>query len=487
MIGRLSARPYALLCLGLLCMILVACGGGSPTATARTLSSTNPATSTAGSASAVQPTSAASASAITPTLAAASSVAGAATTVTARGAAVAQGTAPQGSATSAAASSAAGNPSVRRDGFTVDFGDFQARAELTYPASGSGPFPTVILIPGTGPYDMDFTLIDRMTGQAKSHILLDIANYLSANGYAVARYNKHFISGPRDQLDPAALQRFYALPQKQLLADADTVYQTVKANPKVDPKQIIIYGWSEGTTHATQLVTTHPEIAGLVLQAPVAGSWKDTFSYQLLDVGVSFLRDVADTNKDGAVTLDEVLAALRGTPGTASGDAALMTLDLSQPPPASPAPGTASPSAPAAPKLNAVIDANKDGKLDIANEIVPFFQGFFANFDQNAGGSPYAQYTTDKALPTIVSSLPAYKGPVLILQGANDANVSPEGAKQIDDALATASNSDHTLINYPNLGHSLGQAPSRNADNFQPIDAKPLADTSAWLNKRFRK
>ncbi|MBC7812071.1 MAG: hypothetical protein H7175_13035, partial [Burkholderiales bacterium] len=36
-----------------------------------------------------------------------------------------------------------------RDSFTVNFGDFEADAQITYPAHGDGPFPTVILIHGS--------------------------------------------------------------------------------------------------------------------------------------------------------------------------------------------------------------------------------------------------------------------------------------------------------------------------------------------------
>lgn len=382
-----------------------------------------------------------------------------------------------------------GNPNVRREDFTVDFGDFQSHAQLTYPATGNSPFPTIVLIPGTGPYDLDFTIIDRLTGNPKSHIFRDIADYLTANGYAVVRYNKHYITGPGDQLNPNVAAQFYTLPQKQLITDADKVYQTARTNAHVDPKRMILYGWSEGTTHATQLVLSHPEVAGLILQAPVAGSWKDTFSYQLLDTGVGFLRDVADTNKDGAVTIEEIIPALQGNPGTVSSNAALMTLDLTPPaPPASPAAGTpAAPPAPATPKVNPAVDLNHDGKLDIAKEITPFYQGFFADFDKNTQNSPYGAYTSEKVPPPIFSSLPGYKGPVLMLQGGRDANVNPAGAKQIDDALAAAGSSDHTLLTYPNLGHSLGQVPSVNADNFPPIDPKPLADATGWLDKRFKK
>ena len=383
----------------------------------------------------------------------------------------------------------ADNPNVAHEDFTVDFGDFQSRAQLTYPATGNGPFPTVILIPGSGPYDMDFTILDRQTGREKSHIFRDIANYLTANGYAVVRYNKHDITGPTDQQNPGVTQKFYSLSQKQLLADANTVYLTTRTNPRVDTKRIILYAWSEGTTHATQLVLMHPEIVGLALQGPVAGTWKETFSYQLLDVGVGFLRDVADTNKDGVITIEEILAALRNSPGTASGAAAILTLDLSQPaassasPAAATAPASSAAASPASNglRLNPKIDKNGDGKLDIAGEIVPFFQDYFANFDENARNGPFSQYTSDKTPPTIVSSLPGYKGPVLILQGGRDANVNPASAKQIDDAIEASGRSGHGLNMYPNLGHSLGQTPSVYADNFQPIDMAPLEATLGWL------
>lgn len=176
----------------------------------------------------------------------------------------------------------------------------------------------------------------------------DIAQYLTANGYAVVRYNKHYITGPGDQQNPSVTATFYSLPQKQLLADADTVYQSARMNPRVDPKWIVLCGWSEGTTHATQLALMHPEIAGLILQGPVAGTWAETFRYQLLDVGVGFLRDVADTNKDGAVTREGVFGALRSSPGTTSGFAAALALDLSQ------TASSASPTAAPAPVSSAV-------------------------------------------------------------------------------------------------------------------------------------
>ncbi len=50
-------------------------------------------------------------------------------------------------------------------------------------------------------------------------------------------------------------------------------------------------------------------------------------------------------------------------------------------------------------------------------EVTPFFQQFFANFDQNAANSPYGAIHLGQDATNDFSSLPTYKGPVLILQG----------------------------------------------------------------------
>lgn len=455
--------------------LLVACGG-STTPTPMTVPTTAPSSTSTAAVSITPATgSVAASSSGTASVRSASSVAGTQTSPSASSSAA---TSVRGSAVAAspgtAGTSLAENPGITREDFTVDFGDFQSHAQITYPATGTGPFPTVVLIPGSGPYDMDFTILDRTTGQVKSHIFRDIADALTLDGYAVVRYNKHYVTGPNDQNSAAVYQQYNTLTLQQLVSDATAVYQAALRNPKVDAKRVSLYGWSEGTTVAAQLAVAHPEIAGLILQGLVAGTMAETFAYQDLTLGVGFLRDVVDTNKDGMVTLNEIGAAFRTHHGTVLGYVALMTLDLS------------ATTTGGAPKLKAQVDTNGDGTLDIAGEIVPYWQNVFANFDKDTG--PYAAaYAPSKALPAVVASVPNYKGPVLILQGAHDANVDPNGAKRVDDALAAAGAIDHTLLPYPGLGHSLGVAASTNADDFQPIDAQPLNDTKAWLDKRFKK
>lgn len=364
------------------------------------------------------------------------------------------------------------NAAIDRLAFTVDLGDFETAAEITYPAGQRGPFPTVLLIAGSGPADMDFTLTDFATGAPKSAIFRDIADFLSARGYAVVRYNKHYVTGSNDPQEIQTYYRRFTLPM--LLEDANTVYEATRALPQVDPNRIVLYGWSEGSTIAAQLAIEQPAVAGLILQGALDTIFRDVFQYQLRDLAVNFLTEVTDANRDGLIDLNELFAGYQQHPGTVAGYAFLLCFDPT--------------STPASPRLNAAIDQNGDELLDISAEIIPFVETFFATFDETtaAGLSPYGpQYATDRQLPTILDSVAQVKQPIVLLHGENDANVPPQSSVQIDAALAEASNPDHTVKLYPELGHSLGPAATVYDDTFAPIASEPLQDVASWLDHRF--
>jgi dipeptidyl aminopeptidase/acylaminoacyl peptidase len=80
---------------------------------------------------------------------------------------------------------------LRRD-LVIDLGNgLSTDAQLTLPATGSGPFPGVLLVPGGGATDMDehYSAESSETGQPGG-TFLQIAQYLSQRGFAVLRYNK---------------------------------------------------------------------------------------------------------------------------------------------------------------------------------------------------------------------------------------------------------------------------------------------------------
>jgi uncharacterized protein len=79
------------------------------------------------------------------------------------------------------------------------------------------------------------------------------------------RYNKRYVSGPGQ----ADNERFYKLTLQDFLSDAHVALNILRQDPLVDSKRIFVYGWSEGSVVAAQLVLQNPDLRGLVLQGPV--------------------------------------------------------------------------------------------------------------------------------------------------------------------------------------------------------------------------
>ncbi len=270
---------------------------------------------------------------------------------------------------------------VRSEMLRLNFGDFQARAALMYPAGAVGGSPTVILIPGSTPEDMDADISARPSAPPLSHIFLDIARYLTPRGFAVLRYNKHYVTSAT-QIDD---QRYYAtLTLPRMLRDAEQVLQTAEADPHVDHRRIFLYGWSEGSTVAAALAVRHPELAGLIVQGPVAVSWRDTFRYQITEVGLPYLRRFAP---NGRVTNQTLAQAAVGGGGLVATSNLFYLADPRQ---------TTGPLA-----INPFLDINHDGAIDLATEFVPRLDAILDVYMSPRG--PYAIYSPARALPSLIA------------------------------------------------------------------------------------
>ncbi len=364
-------------------------------------------------------------------------------------------------ATAIATAETTAEPNIGRQDFTVDLGDFQTPAEITYPLGATGPLPTVVLIAGSGPADMDFTLFSPDgSGKVVSHIFRDIANDLPQHGYAVVRYNKHYVTAA-NQVNWA---KFTALDMNQMLTDAGKVVSAIQSNPLVDAKQLYVYGWSEGSAIAAALTGESPaQFAGLIVQGPVTQPWRALIEEQFDDYGIPYLRTFAP---DGKITADVIRQAAAGNGGLVAKSILnlLVTSNIQQD----------------AITLNPAFDTNKDGAISIADELPA---GIKTTFDASfAPGGTFAIYA-EKALPSLVDQVSKLTLPILILQGERDANVQPTGALDLAGKLAAAGNHQFHVILYPTLGHTLGEVPSAMEDTFPPMAAQPLADMVTWLNK----
>lgn len=132
---------------------------------------------------------------------------------------------------------------------------------LTLPR-GEGPFPAVVLIPGSGPCDRDGTL-------GALAPLRDIAEGLAERGIAAYRFDKRTLVYARE----TAADRQFTLVE-EYVDDAAAAVQLLAARAEIDPERIFVLGHSLGGTAIPAidraLRTEAVPARGYILMAPGA-------------------------------------------------------------------------------------------------------------------------------------------------------------------------------------------------------------------------
>jgi dienelactone hydrolase len=125
---------------------------------------------------------------------------------------------------------------------------------LTMP-SGTGPFPVVILVHGSGPGDRDETV-----GPNKP--FRDLAGGLASRGVAVIRYDKRsHTHGPK----VAALARLTV--KDEVIDDVVSAVAVARALPRVAPSRVFVLGHSFGGTLVPRIAAVAPGVRGFVVMA----------------------------------------------------------------------------------------------------------------------------------------------------------------------------------------------------------------------------
>jgi uncharacterized protein len=136
---------------------------------------------------------------------------------------------------------------------------------LTLP-KGSGPFPAVVLVHGSGPNDRD-----ESNGGAKP--FKDLAWGLASKGVAVLRYEK------RSRVAPAGI----VTQRDEVEAPARDAIALLQNTPGIDPKRVYLLGHSQGGYLAPRIAAAVPSIAGVVILAgptrPLVDSLIDQLTY----------------------------------------------------------------------------------------------------------------------------------------------------------------------------------------------------------------
>lgn len=163
---------------------------------------------------------------------------------------------------------------------------------LTLP-KGEGPFPAVLLIPGSGPQDRDESLSSHRP-------FLLIADALTRKGIAVLRCDKRGVGKSTGNLDAATTM--------DLAADAKAALAYLKSRKEIDGTRIGLLGHSEGAIIAPYLAGHSKDVKWLVLLAAPATNGEQTLLNQSELIGRA--GGLSDEQLDASLGFDQAAYAL---------------------------------------------------------------------------------------------------------------------------------------------------------------------------------
>jgi uncharacterized protein len=144
---------------------------------------------------------------------------------------------------------------------------FGLAGTLTMP-EGTGPFPAVVLITGSGQQDRDETIFHHKPFKV-------IADHLTRNGIAVLRYDDRSVGGSKGSLTGATSLSF--------AGDAEAAVDFLLGRPEIDPRRIGLAGHSEGGLIAPIVASRNGSIAFVISLAGPGVTGYDAIIQQNID------------------------------------------------------------------------------------------------------------------------------------------------------------------------------------------------------------
>jgi pimeloyl-ACP methyl ester carboxylesterase len=345
----------------------------------------------------------------------------------------------------------------------IDLGDgVKTNAQLSYPAIGKGPFPAVLLIPGSGAVDMNETLAEDVKP------FWQISQYLSERGFAVLKFDKRGVGESFTIVNSSVWGNNTVNHQIQ---DGKKALNVLAQQPEVDPNRISIIGHSEGTLYAPRIaVDNSTKVSNVILMAVLAQNpLKDVEYYQDVSLPLEYAKQVLDNNNTGLISVQQIVTDtllknfLLPTSLLYTNDTKAIT--------------------------NALMDEfGSSGYIDIDKQLEPFLIRGYENITafnllkcDTAGVCPILWKSLSE-MPTNLSFIGNVSNStgILILNGENDAQTPVQQAFLLHQRLNEVNHTDNTLITYPELGHVFYPS-SKWQTGIGPIQPDVLADLYSWL------
>jgi len=366
----------------------------------------------------------------------------------------------------------------------IDLGNgIKTNARLNLPAIGDGPFPGVLLVHGSGPLDMNETLgyvhINNETGSIEyppSRPFYQIAEYLTERGFAVLQYDKRGVGANFTLLDSNVWGNATF---DDLRRDAERALDVLVQQPEVDSNNVTLVGHSEGTTIVPRVAIDNPgKVNNIVLMGSVAQNMRPLLYFQVVIKPVLYAQQVLDHNHNGVISLQEASENPLFT--TMLGN---LTLPLTQ--------NVTTANGTTVEQLNPQYNTNNDTFISI-NELKPRLIDNLNSLSNLTQGKECFDIcpiwlTSHYALtPTldIIGKVPSGVS-ILIQQGKNDSQTPIQQAFLLQQKLTEVRHPDHTLITYPDLGHSFYPS-SQWLTGIGPIQEYVLQDLFGWLSDPVR-
>ena len=358
---------------------------------------------------------------------------------------------------------------IKYRNLVIDLGNgVKTNAQLTLPAIGKGPFPGVLLVPGAGPADMNYT------AGINVKLFWQIAEYLSERGFVVLRYDKRGIGDNGTIIN----NNLWAnMTYDDLKQDAEKAVNVLLQQPEVDTKKITMIGHSEGGEIVTRVAADNPtKVKNIVLMAARIPNPRDVVYYLFVDLPLEYANPVLDKNHNGSFSLQEA-SQDQIFQSMVDGNASLI---LTQ-------------SLPNNTKLlKSEYNPNNDRYININTELKPMLEKRFENaFEgskcENPMQGPCPIYLKSilglKPTLSIIGNVSSSTG-ILILHGQNDSGSPVQQSFLLQQRLTELNHPDHTLITYPDLGHHFYPS-SRWTTESGTIPKYVLADIYSWLEAHF--
>ena len=296
-------------------------------------------------------------------------------------------------------------------------------ATLTVPR-GSGPFPAVVLITGSGPEDRNETIFGHRP-------FLVLADYLTRRGIAVLRADDRGVGGSAKG-SPTDTSENYA-------GDALAGVEFLKTRKEINPKQIGLIGHSEGGMIAPMAAANSSDVAFIVL---MAGPGIKGDRLLVMQNGLISAAECANGVRRSMAEQQKLLTLVTQEKDPVVLKQKLQELNKQR-------------AAAARTKLASQLAAAEAQTMEISK---PWFR-FFLDYDPRP-------------------ALMKVHVPVLAINGEKDLQVPPrEDLEAIDRALKDGGNRDYKIVLLPSLNHLFQTSQTGSPTEYSEIEETlaPLA------------